>query len=164
MTFFTTATAGLEAHRHQLHNLMGRTLHTSWVGWDIEKDVWIPTAPVILRIGSTQLELLASGMDQFSITYNTLNITQAQWKESPFPALRFVRNFVLEYIHLTEYTANPQLIREPSSVAITEPPTFNMSGIEFTLSGGFLGIINARGENAVINHPYEGADYRRTRI
>jgi hypothetical protein len=65
------------AHGRRLHALIGRRLTNSWLVWDRTSDQWFGDWPVLLDFEGEQIEICHQTFDELSITWNTINPSEA---------------------------------------------------------------------------------------
>lgn len=75
----------LLTHDERLRSLRGRRVADAWIVWNLEADEWYADLPVVAKFeDGLQLEVCWKGLDELSITWNTINI--AVTLHIPWPA------------------------------------------------------------------------------
>lgn len=61
-------------HADALVKLVGHVLTGLWIPWDTDAQERLGDLPVVVRTDGRQLEVCAAGIDQFSITWDTIDV------------------------------------------------------------------------------------------
>jgi hypothetical protein len=129
-----------------LASLSGQTLHHVWLVWDLDADEWFNDCPVLLHIGNEHVEINHQKFDDLSITFNSIDPTQAvrwstsddfhlAWRPEPLPQLTALPGQQLREVTLLEWVGGDLA---DGSLAIG-----------FALAEGHLTIYNALDENGL---------------
>ena len=59
----------------KLIGTIGLTLEDYWLMWDINENEWYNDGPVILKIGGAQFEFTTYNLDNFSLTFDKIDLT-----------------------------------------------------------------------------------------
>lgn len=146
-------------HGRRLNSLVGLTLRHVWLVWDLVDDSWFADAPVLLDFGREQVELAHYKFDGLSLTWSTIDPSQAianledssfhlVWRAEPLHELASLPGGVLNHIELLEWSVDGHDMAN-GSVAVG-----------FDLAPAWLTVFNALDENG-LGHEPPGPTYRR---
>lgn len=164
-TFWKDMTAFRLAEGPRLHALVGEPIRNTWAMWCDAIDEWFCDGPVILQIGSDQLELAAFELG-FAATWNIIDRSKPLrwyadkgeddslrlcWKEQSPQPLRDAVGKRIDRIELVECQTN--LLGHDGWV---------FSGIGVSFDGGYIEVFNALDELGIASERRIAPSLRRT--
>jgi hypothetical protein len=173
--FFTEAQKGLELHGDKLIDLIGKEITGSWILWDNDQNEWFSDAPVVIEIEhAIQLELLANKTEEFSITFDAIDLSEEPtwfgddswnfcWKRDGKIELAQIVNCVIQEIRLVDHCPAYTIISDkntPENVGKTSKWSWMMNAFEIICDHGEISIFNALDENGISDKLSAGKEYR----
>jgi len=149
------------AHAGGLRSLVGRTLSSSWLVWDLEDDAWFADCPVVLDFDGLQVEIHHRKLDDLSITWNGVDVHapvrwpgtdpefRLAWRDDAVPALTALRGRKVTGVEFLEWLG-------PDAAG-------GMVAVSFILGDRRVTVHNALDENGLAFAPPEPA-YRVHRL
>ena len=136
-------------HRHRFAQLIGRTLRSSWLMWDMAERGWYADGPVVLDFGRNRVEITHRKFDECAITWNQIDMTvpmddwysHLDWRSDPDRSLRNARGRQLRSVNIVEL------------VTPAEWRPRILHAVEFLFDGARLAIYNAMDENGLTDVP-----------
>ncbi len=155
----------------QLASVIGETIESTWVAWDISDDSFFPDEPIILRIGSRNFEFVHNEMNELSATIDQIDLDMAPnfwgytefslgWRKNALPELSYLSGKKLSSIELIEPLFESEVVEDNNDVARTgeKSDIWLFNGIAFTAEGKTVLIFNALDENGVCFSNYAKTD------
>ncbi len=101
-TFYSNINDVISNVGNELKTLVGQNIQEVWIVWDNISHEWFQDCPVILKIGDKYMEFCATKLDELSITFNTINLSERlnwynidsfdlEWKDSPLLDLQRIK-------------------------------------------------------------------------
>jgi hypothetical protein len=158
----------LEIHGSHLRALIGKTLETSWVAWDTERDTWFADEAVILRVDSINLEIVCWKLDEVALTWNSIDLSAKprwladwgdefalKWRQDALPALRSAKGKTIKGVYVVEYLYRTRVIEDRRHLENegTRHEAWLLHGIELQFENKCLRVFNALDENGVTDEP-----------
>jgi hypothetical protein len=145
------------AHAHALGSVVGRTLSSSWLVWDLDDNEWFADCPVLLDFDGIQVEVNHKKFDHLSITWNEIDpLAPVDWPGGDYEFhLAWRSNAVVDLaaLHGRRVTGVELLEWAGSDMAS------GMVAVSFVLGDGRVSIYNALDENGLAFDPPE-REYR----
>ena len=136
------------SHASGLRSLVGRTLTSSWLVWDLEDDAWFADCPVVLDFDGPQVAIHHRKLDDLSITWNGVDVhaapvswpgtepeLQLAWRDDAVPALSALRGRQVTGVELLEWLG-------PDAAS-------GMVAVSFILGDRMITVHNALDENGL---------------
>lgn len=150
-----------------LEDLIGKKILEVWIVWDETNDEWFEDCPVILNIEGTHLEICNWKIDELSLTFDTIDLSEQlnwydmdhyilKWHDATKSNLMSIKNQRINNIELIEYSYvieninpkkdNPEQIKK-------EDQYWFINGIGLILESGYLSIENGLDKNVIRTSP-----------
>lgn len=150
----------------ELKKLIGKKILEVWTVYDINDNEWFADCPVVLNIEGIQLELCTTKLDELSITFNTIDMSEElnwydiddfklEWRKECTPDLLLIKNKKVKNIELIEYNFRTEAIfskDNPKSVG-EQSTCWILNGLGFELEDGYFSVYNGLDENAISIEP-----------
>lgn len=155
--FHEDANQLVEKHKKELELLIGQSIIEIWILWNLTEDEWYTIAPVVIVTDAMQIEVCANKINEYSITFNTIDINQEvepsdmgdeevwfyKWKKYQSSNLFMNRQITGIYvIELLYETTVLQDYKNPDQVGRTFR-NWLLHGIGFEIEDKFLSLYNA---------------------
>lgn len=174
-----TVDALLDEHGPRLRELVGHTLETTWVAWDLARNEWFADEAVILAANGSYLEIVCWKLTDIVVSWGAIDRRQPpswvaewgpefslEWRRDATDGLRAINGKrivsidVVEYLQRTTVVADPG---KPSNVG-TQNEAWLLHGLEFGLGDKTLQVFNALDRNGLAFGRVSGKEVRRTRV
>ncbi len=158
----------------KLSNIKDKRIIDVLVVWDTKNENWFKDCPVVLNIEGIQLELCANKIDELSITFNTIDMSQKidwygidefklEWRKEPFSDLLLAKGKKIKNIELIEYNYQTVIVYSKDNLKSVgdQNSSWILNGIGFELEDGYFSVCNGLDENEISIKP-ETSDSIRT--
>lgn len=150
----------------ELKKLIGKEILDIWVVYDINNNEWFKDCPIVLNVDGIKVELCAIKIDEFAITFNTIEMSEKlnwydidnfnlEWRKEPINDLLLVKNKKICNIELIEYNLETEITyskENPNQVG-EKHSAWILNGIGFELTDGYFSVFNSLDENEISIKP-----------
>lgn len=155
----------IKVHGDTLKSLIGQPILKSWVMWDLIEDEWWAECPVILQIGDRKVELCAWKLDEFSITWDSIDIRtkpnwydvdeiRIDWKENAMQELNSCIGKTVQAVEIIEYIFESTVVDSLNTDELGQTNSgWVLNGLGLVLDDGYVCIYNALDQNGITNKP-----------
>lgn len=164
--FYSDSTDIITQLGQELKKLIGKEILDIWVVYDTNNNEWFKDCPIVLNVEGIKLELCASKINEFAITFNTIDMSKKlswydmcnfdlDWRKEPINELLLVKNKKICNIELIEYNLQTEIAYSkdnPNQVG-KKHSAWILNGIGFELSGGYFSVFNGLDENEISIEP-----------
>lgn len=155
----------------QLSKAIGKTIDDYWLMWDSQENRWFQDGPVILKISNRQFEFTANKLDEFSLTFDQIDIGKKLdwygldddlpliWKNQAKADMNKLIGRKITDISIISYNFSSKVLLDkihPENKGRINETGFMLHGIEFTFEkkgwfdqNNFLQIFNALDSNGI---------------
>ncbi|MBP7262230.1 MAG: hypothetical protein KBB37_13180 [Bacteroidia bacterium] len=176
--FFDRVDIFIKVFSDQLNQTIGLTLEDYWLMWQTQDNEWYNDGPVILKIGNRQFEFTAYKLDEFSLTFDKIDLNKKLdwygagadiplvWKNKCNTGMNKLIGRKITDISVVAYNFISTVIDDkvnPKNIGRIDETGFMLHGIEFKFekrglfdNNNFLQIFNALDSNGVANKEQKG--------
>lgn len=171
--FYSVSSDIINELGQELNKLIGKDIIDIWVVYDKKNNEWFKDCPIVLNVEGIKAELCAFKMEEFAITFNTIDMSEKlnwydidnfdlEWRKEPINDLLFVKNKKICNIELIEYNLQTEITYSkdnPNQVG-KKHSTWILNGIGFELTDGYFSVFNGLDVNDISIKPDLSNDIR----
>ena len=158
----------------ELKKLIGKKITETWVVWETKNNKWFKDCPVVINIEGIQVEICTSKVEELSITFNTIDMSnelnwydiddfKLEWREGAFSELLLGKDKKINSVEIIEYKFQSEVVfskDKPKSQG-DKNSAWVLNGIGFELDNGYFSVYNGLDENEISIEP-DLSDHIRT--
>jgi hypothetical protein len=185
--FFDRTDTFINVFGNELAKTIGLTLEDYWLMWQTEDDEWYNDGPVILKIANRHFEFTAYNLDDFSLTFNQIDLNKKLdwygtgdeiplvWKSKSNADINKLIGRKIMDINIIAYNFISTVVDDkvnPENIGRIDETGFMLHGIEFEFEksgwfdkNNFLQIFNALDANGITTEVQkDDKQYQKTNI
>ena len=185
--FFDRTDNFIKVFGDQLAKTIGLRLEDYWFMWHTLDNEWYNDGPVILKIGNQQFEFTAYNLDDFSLTFDQIDLNKKLdwfgagddihlvWKNQCNPDINKLIGRKITDVNIISYNFISKIVEDnvhPENTGRIKETGFVLHGIEFQFeksgwldNNNFLQIFNALDANGVTTkQQMNSKQYQKTNV
>jgi hypothetical protein len=153
--FYNDLSQLINNHKPRLQGLKGKQIKEIWVAWEQTEDAWFKDLPVIIRFEGCQLEICAYKTDEYAVSFDQIDVSEA----IDYCGTDFVLRWEKNHLKDLNNFINKRILK----VEIIEWMG-KLTGMGFHLEDGYFAVCNGLDENEVCFNRNEEPQYKYTYV